>query len=133
MRYLLTIYEDESQWATMAPSDAGATMARYQAFGESAREAGAFAGGEGLQPTSTATTVRVRDRERLVTDGPFAETKEQLGGFYLLDCKDLDEAIEWASKIPGAETGSVEVRPVMDYEAMRALQSQATAASPAAT
>jgi hypothetical protein len=75
-------------------------------------------GGEGLQPTSTATTVRVRDGEALTTDGPFAETREQLGGYYLLDCKDLDDAISWAAKIPGAADGSVEVRPVMDYEAM---------------
>ena len=73
-------------------------------------------GGEGLEPTSSATTVRVRDGERVLTDGPFAETKEQLGGFYLLECDSLDEAIGWAAKIPGAATGSVEVRPVMNYE-----------------
>ncbi len=93
-------------------------MAAYGAFGEAAQAAGVMLGGEGLQPTSTATTVRVRDGEALTTDGPFAETREQLGGYYLLDCKDLDEAIGWAAKIPGAQTGSIEVRPVMDYEAM---------------
>jgi len=93
-------------------------MEAYGAFGEAAKEAGVLLGGEGLQPTSTATTVRVRDGEALTTDGPFAETREQLGGYYLLDCKDLDDAISWAAKIPGAQNGSVEVRPVMDYEAM---------------
>src|SRR3954451_11302498 len=113
MRYLLAIYEDESNWATMSPEDSGRTMQRYQAFGEEARAAGVYAGGDGLQPTSTATTVRVRNGERLTTDGPFAETKEQLGGFYLVECKDLDEAIEWAAKIPGAKTGSIEIGPVM--------------------
>jgi hypothetical protein len=127
MRYVLTIYEDETWWATQSPEETGKMMAGYQAFGEAAQAAGVMAGGEGLQPTRTATTVRVRNGGRLVTDGPFAETTEQLGGFYILDCKDLDEAIEWASKIPGAEKGSVEVRPVMDYEAMRALQGQGAA------
>jgi hypothetical protein len=76
-------------------------------------------GGEGLQPTYTATSVRVRDGERLLTDGPFAETTEQLGGYYIVEVADADGAIEWAAKIPGAQTGTVEVRPVMDYDAMR--------------
>jgi len=128
MRYLLSIYEDESHWATVSPEESGKIMQRYGAFGEEAKAAGAFLGGDGLQPTSTATTVRVRDGERLTTDGPFAETKEQLGGFYLLECKDLDEAIEWAAKIPASEVGSIEVRPVMDYEAMEAQQHAAQAA-----
>ena len=117
MKYMLTIYGDEQAWADQDPQDSKAIMAAYEAFG---REVGdKMLAGDGLQPTATATTVRVRDGERLLSDGPFAETKEQLGGFYVLECKDLDEAIEWASKIPGAQTGSVEVRPVMDYEAMR--------------
>ncbi len=77
---------------------------------------GVLVAGDGLYPTQTATTVRVRDGERDVTDGPFAETKEQLGGFYVLDCKDLDEAIEWAAKIPGAQTGAIEVRPAIEVE-----------------
>ena len=115
MRYLLTIYEDESNWATMSPEDGGRIMQRYGAFGDEAKAAGAYEGGEGLQPTSTATTVRVRDGERLTTDGPFAETKEQLGGFYLLECKDLDEAIEWAARIPGAKSGTIEVRPILEF------------------
>jgi hypothetical protein len=79
-------------------------------------EKGVLLAGEGLYPTPTATTVRVRDGERAVTDGPFAETKEQLGGFFVLDCNDLDEAIDWAAKIPGAQIGSVEVRPVMVFD-----------------
>jgi hypothetical protein len=118
MRYLLTIYGDESGWNDVTPEQSQQIMAAYGAFGQEAQAAGVLLGGEGLQPTSTATTVRVRDGEALTTDGPFAETREQLGGYYLLECKDLDEAIGWAAKIPGAQDGSVEVRPVMDYEAM---------------
>ena len=118
MRYLLTIYGDESGWNDVTPEQSQQIMAAYGEFGRAAQDAGVLLGGEGLQPTSTATTVRVRDGEALTTDGPFAETREQLGGYYLLDCKDLDEAIGWAAKIPGARDGSVEVRPVMDYEAM---------------
>jgi hypothetical protein len=114
MKYLLTIYGDESQQP--ASEDEGkAIMDAYFAFGQELTEAGGMLGGEGLQPTSTATTVRVREGERMLTDGPFAETKEQLGGFYLIEAKDHDEAVEWAAKIPGASTGCVEVRPVMDY------------------
>jgi hypothetical protein len=120
MRYLLTIYGDESGWNDVTPEQAQEIMAAYGAFGEAAQQAGVLLGGEGLQPTNTATTVRVRDDETITTDGPFAETREQLGGYYLLDCKDLDEAIGWAARIPGARDGSVEVRPVMDYEAMGA-------------
>jgi hypothetical protein len=131
MRYLLTIYQDESGWATQSPEETGRIMAGYGAFGEELEAAGGHLGGEGLQPTSTATTIRVRDGERLVTDGPFAETKEQLGGFYLIECKDLDEAIEWAAKIPGAQQGSVEVRPVMVYEAMQPASQGANAAASA--
>ena len=119
MKYLLTIYLDESRWTDASPEDVQQTMAAYGAFGEAAQKAGVLIGGEGLQPSSTATTVRVRDNETLTTDGPFAETREQLGGYYLLDCKDLDDAIGWASRIPDARHGAVEVRPVMDYEAMR--------------
>jgi hypothetical protein len=118
MRYLLSIYGDETGWNDATPEQVGAIMAAYDEFGRKAEAAGVMLGGEGLQPTSTATTVRVRDGDTLTTDGPFAETREQLGGYYLLECKDLDEAISWAAQIPGARDGSVEVRPVMDYEAM---------------
>ena len=117
MQYLLTIYADESRWAEATPESGQQLMAAYEAFGREASAAGVLRGGEGLQPTWTATTVRVRDGETLLTDGPFAETREQLGGYYLLDCADLDEAIRWAAKIPDAANGCVEVRPVMDYEA----------------
>jgi hypothetical protein len=120
VKYLLTIYGDESRWADATPEDGAQLMAAYEAFGREAVEAGVFVSGEGLQPTATATTVRVRDGERMLTDGPFAETREQLGGYYLLDCPDLDSAIGWAAKIPGAAHGSVEVRAVMDYEAQGA-------------
>ena len=118
MRYLLSIYGDESGWNEATPEQVGAIMAAYDEFGTKVKAAGVMLGGEGLQSSSTATTVRVRDGETLTTDGPFAETTEQLGGYYLLECKDLDEAIGWAAQIPGAQNGSVEVRPVMDYEAM---------------
>jgi hypothetical protein len=117
MKFLLTIYNDERLWTDASPEQVGEVMAAYEAFGRAAAEAGVLVGGEGLEPTSTATTVRVRDNETLTTDGPFAETREQLGGYYLLDCSDLDDAIGWAARIPDAASGSVEVRPVMDYEA----------------
>ena len=90
-------------------------------------EKGVFVAGDGLYPTQTATTVRVRDGDRDVTDGPFAETKEQLGGFYVLDVKDLDEAIEWAAKIPGSQFGSVEIRPVLVYDEAGNLVEEAAA------
>ncbi len=118
MKYLAIIYNDESLYANASPEDIGAIFAAHGKFGEDSRSAGVFVGGEGLQGTSTATTVRVRDGERLLTDGPYAETKEQIGGYYLLECKDLDDALNWASQIPEAKTGAIEVRPIMDYEAM---------------
>src|SRR5918997_3242006 len=108
MKFLLTIYNDERRWFEASPEDANQSMAAYEAFGRAAAEAGVLIGGEGLQPTSTATTVRVRDNETLTTDGPFAETREQLGGYFLLDCSDLDDAIAWAARIPDAASGSVE-------------------------
>jgi hypothetical protein len=114
MKYLCTIYGEEGQWSDATPEQMSEVMAAYGAFGEEAGDV--ILGGEGLEPSSSATTVRVRDGERVLSDGPFAETKEQLGGFYLLECDSLDEAIGWAAKIPGAATGSVEVRPVMNYE-----------------
>jgi hypothetical protein len=116
MKYLLTIYNDESAYADVTPEQVQQVMAAYEAFGREVTEAGVMLGGEGLQPTATATTVRVRNGEAVTSDGPFADTREQLGGYYLLDCRDLDEAIGWAAKIPGAQDGTVEVRPVMDYE-----------------
>ena len=111
MRYLLLLYQDE-KLIDMSPEE----MAKWEAFTKEVTAAGVYEDGRALQPVSTATTVRVRDGETVTTDGPFAETKEQLGGFYLLNCKDLDEAIVYAAKIPLAPTGSVEVRPVMEFE-----------------
>jgi hypothetical protein len=131
VKYLLSIYGDESGRDDVSPEEGKATFEAYMAFTREVQEAGVMLGGEGLQPTETATTVRVQGGEKTLTDGPFAETKEQLGGFYLLECKDLDEAIEWAAKIPGAQTGSVEVRPVMDYEGMDQDSEGATASSQA--
>jgi hypothetical protein len=116
MKFLALIYNDESIYDDATPEDIAATFAAHGAFSEAAGQT--IVGGEGLQPTATATTVRVRDDERMLTDGPYAETKEQLGGYYLLECKDLDEALNWAAQIPEASNGAVEVRPIMDYEAM---------------
>ncbi len=91
-------------------------IGQYQEFGRAATEAGVMISGEPLEAVSTATSVRVREGKTQLTDGPFAETKEQLGGFYLLDCKDLDEATHWASKIPSARYGTIEVRPIMAFD-----------------
>jgi len=130
VKYLLTICGDETLQAGRAEEERRRMMAAYDAFTAEARESGAFLAAEGLQPASTATTVRIRDGERSIIDGPFAETKEQLGGFYLLDCRDLDEAIDWAARIPSVGVGySVEVRPVMDYEAAGSTEHARTAAT----
>ena len=115
MRYLLLIYSTEAQASSATPADMEAVMTAYDAFTKEISGSGQMRGGEALQPTSTATTVRVRNSKTVTTDGPFAETKEQLGGFYLVDCKNLDEAIVWAAKIPGAKLGSIEVRPIMEF------------------
>ncbi len=115
MKYLCLIYDEEKKLGAMSKSEGDAFMGEYFAFTEGIKKSGHHLGGEALQPVQTATTVRIRNGKVSTTDGPFAETKEQLGGFYLLDCKDLDEALELAAKIPGASTGSVEVRPVMDF------------------
>ena len=114
MKYLCLLYENEKQWETMAEADANAMMAEYFAFTNQHRKSGHVLAGEPLQPTATATTVRVRNGKLSTTDGPFAETREQLGGYYLVEAKDLNEAIQVAAKIPAARTGSVEVRPIME-------------------
>src|SRR3954468_19199781 len=118
MKYLLAIYVDESGWGDVTPEEAQATTAEYGALTQKMAEAGVLLGGDGLQPAATAKTVRVRDGERVTSDGPFAETKETLGGYFLIDCDSLDEAIGWAEKVPGASDGAVEVRRVMDHEGM---------------
>lgn len=115
MRYMLLIYGDESAWASATEEDRNRMVGEYMTFSEAIASEGIMRGGDALQPVSTATTVRVRDGEALVTDGPFAETREQLGGFYMLDCDTLDQAIEAARRVPGARAGSVEVRPIMEF------------------
>ena len=115
MKYLCLIYENELAWAATPQSEADVMMSEYFAFTDSFTKSGHVLGGEALQPTQTATTVRVRNGKISTTDGPFAETREQLGGYYLLDAKDLNEAIQIASKIPGARTGCLEVRPIMEF------------------
>jgi hypothetical protein len=117
MKYLLIIYNDESAYADATPEQIQQVMAAYDEFTRELAESGTMLGGEGLQPSNTATSVQVRNGEVVTSDGPFADTREQLGGYYLLDCRDLDEAIGWAAKVPGAQDGTIEVRPVMDYEA----------------
>jgi hypothetical protein len=114
MRYALLICGDEKGAEARSPEEASATLNEYLAWGEEMGKRGVLQAGERLRPTTDATTVRVRDGEVLTSDGPFAETKEQMGGFYLVDCKDLDEAIDAASKIPAARDGSVEVRPIWE-------------------
>jgi hypothetical protein len=118
MKYMLLIVGDESRYADWSEEDMAAQMRLWDDYTKALVEAGAFVSGEGLQSSTTATTLQVKDGERLLTDGPFAETKEQVGGFYVIDCKDLDEAIDWAARLPSAASGGVcEIRPVMDYEA----------------
>ena len=113
MQYLLLIYEDEKRFAGLDPSDFQTEFGEYHAFGQ--EFAGAIKGGNALQPTATAASVRVRDGKPLVTDGPFAETKEQLGGYYLVEAASPDEAKTIAAKIPGARFGCVEVRPIQTF------------------
>jgi hypothetical protein len=114
MRYLLMICTDERAVAALSPDEIAAVAAEFDAFSEEMERRGVARGGERLRATTDATTVQVRDGDVLVADGPFAETKEQIGGYYLVDCKDLDEAIEVASKIPAARYGTIEVRPIWE-------------------
>ncbi|MCL4107891.1 UNVERIFIED_CONTAM: hypothetical protein GTU68_001208 [Idotea baltica] len=113
MNYIFLLYDDESTGAAPGTPEFDEMMAGYMAFDEETRANGVFVSGEPLESVASATTVAVRDGKSNVTDGPFAETKEQLGGFYILDCKDLDEALKYAAKIPAAKSGRVEVRPIM--------------------
>jgi hypothetical protein len=115
MRYMFSLFGEEGGWEGASPEDMKAEMDRWEAFGREAVEAGVMVAGDALQESGTATTLRIQQQaEPIVSDGPFAETKEQLGGYYVLDCKDLDEALAWARKIP-LSSGAIEVRPVMDY------------------
>jgi hypothetical protein len=116
MQYLLMIYRSEAELAKMDPAARQKMSAEYGSFTQSIIQSGHFKAGDGLQPTTTATTVRVRDGKTLTTDGPFAETREQLGGYYIVEAKDLDAAIAIAARIPSARLGSIEVRPIWMYE-----------------
>ena len=116
MQYLLLIYRNEAEQAKMDASALQNMTAEYRAFTQSIIQSGNFKAGDALQTTATATTVRVRDGKMLTTDGPFAETREQLGGYYLIEAKDLDTALGIAARIPTAKVGSIEVRPIMVYE-----------------
>jgi hypothetical protein len=116
MKYLCLIYENEGAWETMTKEDGDRIMGEYFAFTDDIRKSGQYLAGEALQPTATATTVRVRKGKIATTDGPFAETKEQLGGYYLVEAKDLNEAIQIAARIPAAKNGSVEVRPIQSFD-----------------
>jgi hypothetical protein len=112
VKFLALIYGDGTVWDAYSAEEREAMYALYRAFADAAGKAGVLAGGSELASTRDATTVRVRDAETLVTDGPYAEVKEALGGYFLLECASMDEALDWAARIPGAEHGAVEVRPV---------------------
>ena len=117
MQYMLLIYGDEEAGSSQTEEEGRATMEAYFAYTRALQDAGVFVAGDPLEPTQTAKTVRVREGETLTTDGPYAETKEQLGGYYLIDVASEAEALEWAAKLPGAQHGSVEVRPLMPVPA----------------
>lgn len=114
MKYMLLIYEAERNWTAMPPAESAAIHGEYMAFTHDLKASGQFKAGDALQSVHTATTVRVRDGKVTTTDGPFAETREQLGGFYIVDAKDLDEAVKMAQRIPAVRVGSIEIRPVME-------------------
>ena len=117
MQYMLLIHTDEGRMreAMAAAKGAPEMMGAYRAYTDAMKQAGVFVAGDALQPSTTATVVRVRDGKTQVLDGPYAEAKEQLGGYYLIEAKDLDAALEWAARCPGAELGTMEVRPVMVF------------------
>ena len=113
MQYMLLIYTDEQAWQRLSDEERKSITREYFAYADGLREAGAYVTGAPLEPTSAASSVRVRDGRELVTDGPFAETKEQLGGYFLIEAESLDAAIDWAGKLPSVRYGSIEVRPVL--------------------
>jgi hypothetical protein len=119
MQYMLLIYGPEARWQSVSDEERGPIMQKWMAYTDELRESGALLAGDALQPTSTATTIEFREGENLTTDGPFAETKEQLGGYYLIEVESIDDAIEWASKMPVGPGGKVEVRPTAQVTAAR--------------
>ena len=117
MKYMLLIHDDEQAWGRLSEVERGQIYGEYGQFTQEIKSSGQYLTGAQLQPTSTATSVRVRNGKRLLTDGPFAETREQLGGYYLIDAKDLDEALAIAARIPSARLGTIEVRPLVEVAA----------------
>lgn len=115
MKYMFLIYTEESSASQMSATEREAMMTEYFAFTKEASSHGVLVAGDELKPTGTATTLHLRNNQFATTDGPFAETKEQLGGFYILECQDMDEAVGWAAKIPAAKHGSIEVRPIVNF------------------
>lgn len=115
MKYMFLIYAEERNEVQMTPAEREAMLAEYFAFTQATQAKGVYVAGDELKPTPTATTVRPRSSQLVPTDGPFAETKEQLGGFYILECQDMDEAVAWAAQIPSARYGSIEVRPIVNF------------------
>jgi hypothetical protein len=113
VQYMLLIYSSEEAWESLSEDERNAAYGEYMKLGDDLREKGAFVSADQLQDVDTATTLRIRDGESLISDGPFTETKEALGGYYLIEAESLDEAIRWASRIPAARSGAVEVRPVV--------------------
>lgn len=120
MQYLLLVYGSESAFANMTPEQQAAGVEAYGQFTQDIKQSGKWIGSNRLKPVASSTTVRVRDGKRVVTDGPFAETKEQLGGYYLIEAKDLDEAVAIAARCPGAQHGTMEVRPIWEMGAAQA-------------
>ena len=121
MKYMLLIHDNETQWGALSEGERQQIMGDYRRFTEEIRASGHYRAGSQLQPTSTATSVRVRNGKRLVTDGPFAETREQLGGYFLVEAKDLDEAIGLAERLPSVHTGTIEIRPLSETRVPAAL------------
>jgi len=117
MKYILLIHDDPTAWAKLSEKERGEVMTEYGRFTQEIKSNGHYVGGGQLQPTTTATSVRVRDGKRLVTNGPFAETREQLGGYYLIDVPNLDQAIAIAARVPSARLGTVEIRPIVETPA----------------
>jgi hypothetical protein len=116
MQYVLLLYQDEAEWMTRSEAEMEAEMQEFLALDEELTSEGVNAGGEALQPSTTATSVRMRDGRVMVTDGPFAETREQLGGYYVIDADDLEAAIGVARRIPTVREGTIEIRPVLTFE-----------------
>lgn len=117
MKYMLLLYADERQFAEMPGEQFAAILAEHEQYGKDLREAGAYVGGDALQDSSTATSLRLQNGSLVVTDGPFAETKEQLGGYYIIEAADLDEAMQWARRNPELKRGTIEIRPIHEFEA----------------